>query len=228
MKAIREPVGGGGHARRQTGVRHQSAARGPVGFLQRGGRGDGDRRRILETTKIRLPNGSSSVHEVCVSPDGTYAYVAHILSRYQMPTTQLERGWMNTNAMSVIDVAAKKLLNTVLLDDIDLGAAMPWAWRRRPTASRSSSATRHARDERDRRRRPDRQAERHAQDDRRGEGRRPLRHPRQLLVRDRRGRAERLGVPGRFAAASPVAAGRPVGTGQGRRPAGSTARAAWT
>ena len=51
---------------------------------------------------------------------------AHILSRYQMPTTQLERGWMNTNALSVIDVAAKKLLNTVLLDDIDLGAAKPW------------------------------------------------------------------------------------------------------
>jgi YVTN family beta-propeller protein len=81
----------------------------------------------LETTTIRLPNGSSSVREVCVSPDGTHAFVAHILSRYQMPTTQLERGWMNTNAMSVIDVAEKKLLNTVLLDDIDLGAAMPWA-----------------------------------------------------------------------------------------------------
>lgn len=81
----------------------------------------------LETTKIRLPNGSSSVHEVCVSPDGAYAFVAHILSRYQMPTTQLERGWMNTNALSVIDVAEKKLLNTVLLDDIDLGAAVPWA-----------------------------------------------------------------------------------------------------
>ncbi len=81
----------------------------------------------LATSKIRLPNGSSSVQEVCVSPDGAYAYVAHILSRYQMPTTQLERGWMNTNALSVIDVAEKKLLNTVLLDDIDLGAAIPWA-----------------------------------------------------------------------------------------------------
>lgn len=76
---------------------------------------------------VRLPNGSSSVHEVCVAPDGKYAYVAHVLSRYQMPTTQLERGWMNTNALSIIDVAAKKLLNTVLLDDVDLGAANPWA-----------------------------------------------------------------------------------------------------
>jgi len=80
----------------------------------------------LKTSNIRLPNGSSSVHEVCVSPDGAYAYVVHTLSRYQMPTTQLERGWMNTNALSVIEVAQRKLLNTVLLDDIDLGAANPF------------------------------------------------------------------------------------------------------
>ena len=81
----------------------------------------------LTTTSIRLPNGSSSVRDVCVSPDGKYAYVAHILSRYRMPTTQLERGWMNTNALSVIDVPGKTLINTVLLDEIDLGAANPYA-----------------------------------------------------------------------------------------------------
>lgn len=80
----------------------------------------------LETSKIRLLNGSSSVFGICVAPDGKYAYVAHILSRYQMPTTQLERGWMNTNAMSIVDVAGKSLVNTVLLDDIDLGAANPF------------------------------------------------------------------------------------------------------
>lgn len=79
-----------------------------------------------EATNVRLPNGSTSVHEVCVSPDGRFAYAVHVLARYQMPTTQLERGWMNTNAMSIIDVAAGKLVNTVLLDDIDLGAANPW------------------------------------------------------------------------------------------------------
>jgi YVTN family beta-propeller protein len=81
----------------------------------------------LETSNIRLVNGSSSVFGICVSPDGKYAYVAHILSRYQMPTTQLERGWMNTNALSILDVDSKSRVNTVLLDDIDLGAANPWA-----------------------------------------------------------------------------------------------------
>ena len=77
-------------------------------------------------TSIRLINGCSSVHEIRVSPDGKYAYATNILARYQMPTTQVERGWMNTNALAVIDVEAKKLVNVVLLDDIDLGAANPY------------------------------------------------------------------------------------------------------
>ena len=78
------------------------------------------------TASIRLPNGSMSLQDICVSPDGKHAYVTHILARYQLPTTQLERGWMNTNALSIIDVPTKTLINTVLLDDIDLGAANPW------------------------------------------------------------------------------------------------------
>ncbi|MEE8452932.1 MAG: beta-propeller fold lactonase family protein [Thermoguttaceae bacterium] len=79
-----------------------------------------------EPTTIRLPNGSADMRGICVSPDGKYVYGTHILARYQMPTTQLERGWMNTNALSVIDAVAKKFVNTVLLDDVDLGAANPW------------------------------------------------------------------------------------------------------
>jgi YVTN family beta-propeller protein len=78
------------------------------------------------TANIQLPNGSTGLRGICTSPDGKYAYVTHILARYQLPTTQLERGWMNTNALSIIDVAKQTLVNTVLLDDIDLGAANPW------------------------------------------------------------------------------------------------------
>jgi YVTN family beta-propeller protein len=80
----------------------------------------------LKTTTIRLPNGSSSVRGLCVSPDGKSVFVVHILARYQLPVTQPDRGWINTNAMSVIDTAAKKLVNAVLLDDVDRGAANPW------------------------------------------------------------------------------------------------------
>ncbi|HSA29217.1 MAG TPA: cell surface protein [Phycisphaerae bacterium] len=78
------------------------------------------------TGLVQLPNGSMSLRGMCLSPDGKQAYVTHVLARYQVPTTQLDRGWMNTNALSIIDVAAARLVNTVLLDDIDLGAANPW------------------------------------------------------------------------------------------------------
>lgn len=80
----------------------------------------------FETGQIRLLNGCVSLHEVSVSKDGKYAFVTNNLARYQMPTTQLERGWMNTNAVAIIDAQAKKLINVILLDDIDLGASNPW------------------------------------------------------------------------------------------------------
>jgi len=75
---------------------------------------------------IMLPNGSTGLRGICFSPDGRYGYVTHVLGRYQLPTTQIERGWINTNAVSVFDTASRKLVNTVLLDDVDLGAANPW------------------------------------------------------------------------------------------------------
>jgi len=78
------------------------------------------------TATLKLPNGSSSLRGICVSPDGKHVYVTHILGRYHMPTTQVERGWMNTNAMTIIDITKMKVLNTVLLDDTELGAANPW------------------------------------------------------------------------------------------------------
>jgi len=81
-------------------------------------------KKVIKT--IDLPNGSTSLQGICVSPDGRHAYITHILARYQLPTTQLERGWMNTNALSIIDISKQLLLNTVLLDDVDLGAANPW------------------------------------------------------------------------------------------------------
>lgn len=73
-----------------------------------------------------LPNGSTGLRGICLSPDGCYAYVTHTLGRYQLPTTQLERGWMNTGAITLVDVKGEKILATVLLDDVDLGAANPW------------------------------------------------------------------------------------------------------
>jgi len=80
--------------------------------------------------ELQLPNGSGSLSDIRVSPDGKFAVVTHVLSRYPLPTTQLERGWMNTNAKTIIDLEKMQILNTVLLDNVDSGAANPWgvAW----------------------------------------------------------------------------------------------------
>lgn len=80
--------------------------------------------------ELRLPNGSGSLHDIRVSPDGRFAAVSHILSRFYLPTTQLDRGWINTNAGTIIDLDKLEILNTVLFDSVDRGAANPWgvAW----------------------------------------------------------------------------------------------------
>lgn len=77
--------------------------------------------------ELKLPNGSTSLRQISLSPDGKVACVAHVLARYHLPTTQLERGWMNSNALTLMDVDRMEIINTVLLDSIDSGAANPWA-----------------------------------------------------------------------------------------------------
>jgi len=78
------------------------------------------------TKTLRLVNGASGVKDICASPDGETVYVSHIIGRYAYPTTQLDRGWINTNGFSIISTAAKKVTCAVLLDEVDEGAANPW------------------------------------------------------------------------------------------------------
>jgi mono/diheme cytochrome c family protein len=77
--------------------------------------------------ELHLPNGSINLREICLSPDGKYACLAHNVGRFQVPVTQLARGWVNTSALTLIDLVSFEVLNTVLLDDVDRGAANPWA-----------------------------------------------------------------------------------------------------
>ncbi len=76
---------------------------------------------------LRLPNGSFNLHQLAVSPDGKYACVPLNVGRFQVPVTQLDRGWVNTSALALIDLSSIEVLNTILLDDVDRGAANPWA-----------------------------------------------------------------------------------------------------
>ena len=82
--------------------------------------------RTFAVRHVMLPNGSTGVRGIASSPDGRSVYVTHTMGRYQLPTTQLERGWMNTAALSVFDGATGAYVNTVLLDDVDRGGANPW------------------------------------------------------------------------------------------------------
>ena len=80
----------------------------------------------LKTTSIRLKKGSTRLRGIRVSPDGRYAYVVHVVSPYYRPLSPIELIWTTPTAMSVIDVAEKRLAGMVLLDGLVFGAADPW------------------------------------------------------------------------------------------------------
>lgn len=75
---------------------------------------------------IRLENGSNALRGICISPDGRFVFVSHNLGRFQVPTSQLQQGWMNTSAVSIIDVPSLSFVGSMLLDEPDRGAAGIW------------------------------------------------------------------------------------------------------
>ena len=75
---------------------------------------------------IRLPAGGDAVRKAAITPDGQWLYVVHTVGRTNLPTTQLERGWINTNALSIIDLPKREVYATMLLDRPSEGAADPW------------------------------------------------------------------------------------------------------
>jgi len=89
---------------------------------------------VIDTTANRvaktivLPNGSGLLRGIAVSPDGRVAAVTHVLSHNYLPATQVDRGWMNCNALTLLDLSRLERLGTVLLDEVDHGAANPWAF----------------------------------------------------------------------------------------------------
>ncbi|MDF7824852.1 hypothetical protein P4B35_12575 [Pontiellaceae bacterium B12227] len=80
-----------------------------------------------QVKNIPLVNGAEGVRDIRISPDGKKIFSTHLMARFLVPTTQLERGWVSTDALSVIDVAEQKLEYTVLLDDVAQGFPNPWA-----------------------------------------------------------------------------------------------------
>ncbi len=88
---------------------------------------------VIDTTSgqrvrdIPLPNGSGLLRGLCLSPDGRYACVAHVLARFHFLPRMIHLGWINQNAISLIDFDSWTHFATVPLDEAARGAANPWA-----------------------------------------------------------------------------------------------------
>jgi cytochrome c peroxidase len=76
--------------------------------------------------QVPLPPGSSNLRGLAVTADGGLLLATHTIGRTSLPTTQLERGWVNTNAVTLIRMPQGRILATLLLDQVDRGAADPW------------------------------------------------------------------------------------------------------
>ena len=73
---------------------------------------------------IALPNGCVNIRGITATGDGKIV-VTHTVARYSYPTTQLDRGWVNSNGFSVID-PENDTPTAFLLDEVERGAANPW------------------------------------------------------------------------------------------------------
>lgn len=85
-----------------------------------------DIEKFRKVKDIRLANGSNALRGMSLSPDGRYLFITHNLGRFQVPTSQLQQGWMNTSAMSVVNLATLTFEGAVLLDEPERGAAGTW------------------------------------------------------------------------------------------------------
>lgn len=86
----------------------------------------------FEIQRIELPVGSHSLRDITTSPDGTRAYVTHLLSNFDRPPSQVEMGWTSLNVVSVIDLDKLAFIETVGLDQLYMGAGNPWGVRCTP------------------------------------------------------------------------------------------------
>ncbi len=85
-----------------------------------------DMATFTKVKDIMLANGSNAVRGITITPDGKFVYVAHNLGRYTVPTSQLQQGWMNTSAFSVIDTEKQEFMGAIVVDEPERGAAGIW------------------------------------------------------------------------------------------------------
>lgn len=85
-----------------------------------------DTRSFSLARHIPLTNGSNALRGMCLSPDEKYLFITHNLGRFQVPTSQIRQGWMNTSAISVIKVQDNSFEGSFLTDLPERGCAGVW------------------------------------------------------------------------------------------------------
>lgn len=80
-----------------------------------------------EVTAEKRPAGGMLMGEgIAVSTDGKYAYCVHLRPNSNVATTQLNQGWIQTNALTVVPLTnPDEKVVTFLLDKVTSGAANP-------------------------------------------------------------------------------------------------------
>jgi YVTN family beta-propeller protein len=68
---------------------------------------------------------SSMLRQIACTSDGRWAFVANLVSHDDMPTLQIERGWIHSNGFTVMDLTRPGHRVTMLLDHLLEGAANP-------------------------------------------------------------------------------------------------------
>jgi len=68
---------------------------------------------------------ASMLREITCSPDGHWAFLTNLVSHNEVPTVQMERGWINSNGFSVLDLTKPGRRVTLLLDQLLSGATNP-------------------------------------------------------------------------------------------------------
>ena len=84
-----------------------------------------DAHSLKPLESVWLPNGSTSVRGVAFHPDKSLCAVVHNIAHFQGAATQVEHGWMNASALTLVWIGAGERIVTVVLDEARLGAANP-------------------------------------------------------------------------------------------------------
>jgi DNA-binding beta-propeller fold protein YncE len=79
--------------------------------------------RVVETRNL---GRAGVIREVACSHDGRWAFVNQLISHDEQITLQIERGWINSNGIAVLDLEQPGHYVTLPLDSLINGAANPW------------------------------------------------------------------------------------------------------